>query len=272
MKRESINKKTFKNLQECELFILDLDGTIYIGDELIYGAIDFVEHLKNLGKKFVYLTNNSSRASSDYVKILKSMGFSCEKENVFTSGMATGMYLIKRYPKKKVYLVGTEALKIELNSYGIEINNEDADVVVVGYDNELTYAKLLKATHFIRKGVPYIATHPDLVCPLPHGELAPDCGSICSLLEKSTSRQPDIIIGKPNPFMIKLLSNKLNINVDKICSIGDRLYTDILATKNSGAISILVLSGESTISMVDKSEFKPDFIYNSVYDLINIIS
>ena len=180
----------YDKLKNTELFLFDMDGTLYLGDNVYEGAVELMEDLPRLGKKYIYLTNNSSRAGEDYITRLRRLGFPCERENVFTSGMATGMYLNQRHPGAKVYLAGTKAFYRELVSYGIDLVNdelghtdaEDVDVVVQGFDTELVYEKLDKAVHFLRRGAHFIAANPDWVCPMPRGEVLPDCGSICALL------------------------------------------------------------------------------------------
>ena len=247
----------FTKLRACELFLFDMDGTLYLGDEIFDGAVELMEDLPALGKKYIYLTNNSSRAGTDYITRLKGFGFPCEAENVFTSGMATGMYLNQNYPGAKVYLVGTRAFRKELLSYGIHLVEEDAEIVVVGFDTELVYEKLNKACHFLRRGATFIAANPDWVCPMPHDEVLPDCGSICALLTASSGVKPTYI-GKPNRNMIDVISKMTGIPNERICAVGDRLYTDIAVAQNAGAVSVLVMSGETTEQMVKEAERQPN--------------
>ena len=260
----------YKKLKDVELFLFDMDGTLYLGDEVYDGAINLMEDLSRLGKRYIYLTNNSSRAGTDYITRLRKLGFPCEAENVFTSGMATGMYLNQRHPGAKVYLVGTQALRRELLSYGIELVEDGADVVVVGFDTELVYEKLDKACHFLRRGATFIAANPDWVCPMPNDEVLPDCGSICALLTASSGKEPSYI-GKPNRNMIDVISEMTGVPNEKICAVGDRLYTDIAVAQNAGSISVLVLSGETDQSMVDAAERKPDYILPSVKELHQVL-
>lgn len=260
----------YKKLQAVELFLFDMDGTLYLGDDVYDGAIALMEDLPRLGKKYIYLTNNSSRAGTDYITRLQKLGFPCEAENVFTSGMATGMYLNQRHPGAKVYLVGTQAFRRELLSYGIDLVEEGADVVVVGFDTELVYEKLDKACHFLRRGAAFIAANPDWVCPMPNDEVLPDCGSICALLTASSGKEPTYI-GKPNRNMIDVISEMTGVPNEKICAVGDRLYTDIAVAQNAGSVSVLVLSGETDMAMVDAAERKPDYILPSVKELHEIL-
>jgi len=260
----------YNKLLSCELFLFDMDGTLYLGDNVYPGAIELLEDMPNLEKKYIYLTNNSSRAGADYLGRLNGLGFPCQMENIFTSGMATGMYLSQNLPDAKVYLVGTQAFRRELLSYGVELVEENADVVVVGFDTELVYEKLNKACHFLRRGAKFIAANPDWVCPMPEDEVMPDCGSICALLTASSGKEPEYI-GKPNRNMVDVISKMTGIPNERICAVGDRLYTDIAVAQNAGAVSVLVLSGETDMAMVDAAERKPDYILPSVKELHDIL-
>ncbi len=250
-------------LSETRLFLLDMDGTLYLGDEVIPGAREFIHTLEQTGRQYIYLTNNSSRAGRDYVERLRGLDFPCKPENVFTSGMATALYLKEAYPGKGVYLVGTEAFRRELLAEGIRITDEAPSAVVVGFDTELTYAKLERAVHFLRCGADFIAANPDWVCPLPKGEVLPDCGSICALLTAASGIEPRYI-GKPNRNMIDIISKATGVPNTQIACVGDRLYTDIAVAKNAGAISICVLSGETDEAALAASALRPDYIFPSV--------
>jgi len=260
----------YSALRECELFVFDMDGTLYLGDEVYPGARELLRDMPAMGRRYLYLTNNSSRAGEDYITRLRSLGFPCERENVFTSGMATGLYLRENYPGKKVCLVGTKAFERELLSYGVEIDDENAEVVVVGFDTELVYRKLERAVHYLRRGAPFIAANPDWVCPMPAEEVLPDCGSICALLTASSGVEP-LYIGKPNRRMVDLISKMTGIANEKICCVGDRLYTDIAVAQNAGAVSVLVLSGETDEQMLAEAERKPDYTLPSVKELYEIL-
>ena len=261
-------------LKNCELFLFDMDGTLYLGDEVYEGAIALMEDLPRLGKRYIYLTNNSSRAGTDYITRLRRLGFPCEAENVFTSGMATGLFLNRNYPGASVYLAGTKAFYRELQSYGIKLVNDElgrteadaVDVVVQGFDRELTYGKLDRAVHFLRRGAKFIAANPDWVCPMPNDEVLPDCGSICALLTASSGVKPTYI-GKPNRNMIDVISAMTGIPNEKICAVGDRIYTDIAVAQNAGAVSVLVMSGETDEKILAAAERKPDYVLPSVKEL-----
>lgn len=265
-----MNYMDMTKLKETELFLFDMDGTLYLGDDVYQGAVALMEALPRLGKRYIYLTNNSSRAGTDYITRLRRLGFPCEAENVFTSGMATGMYLNQHHKGERVYLVGTAAFRRELLSYGIELVEEDAQVVVVGFDTELVYEKLDKATHFLRRGATFIAANPDWVCPMPNDEVLPDCGSICALLTAASGKEPTYI-GKPNRNMVDVISAMTGVPNEKICAVGDRLYTDIAVAQNAGAVSVLVLSGETDQKMVDEAQRKPDYVLDGVWTLHQLL-
>lgn len=296
-------QKDLNKLKNCELFLLDMDGTLYLGDDVFDGAIDFIHTLKKLGKKYIYLTNNSSRAGDDYLYRLRNMGFPCEDENIYTSGMATAEYLRLRCSDRHIYVVGTDTFYNELkraglkvfsskdyddpdfyanNSYGINsIHNsqelrkyldssENIPVVCVGFDTELVYRDLDLAVHFLRKDAAFIAANPDWVCPMPKGEVLPDCGSICALLTASSGKEPRYI-GKPNRKMVDIISSMSKIPNEKICCVGDRLYTDIAVAQNAGAVSVCVLSGECNESDIKDMNRKPDYVMDNVAELCTLI-
>jgi len=257
-------------LKNCRLFLLDMDGTLYLGDDVIDGAIDFIGTLEKTGRDYIYLTNNSSRAGKDYITRLNGLGFPCLEKNIFTSSMATAIYLNNNFKGKTVYPVGTKAFTNELEENGIILGYEGAECVCVGFDTELVYEKLDKAVHHLRRGAAFVAANPDWVCPMPADEVLPDCGSICALLTAASGAKPEYI-GKPNRNMVDIISQKTGIPNEQICCVGDRLYTDIAVALNAGAVSVCVMSGETDEKMLEESEFKPDYIFSSVKELAQIL-
>ena len=252
-----------ERLRACRLFVLDMDGTLYLGDRVFDGTVDFLQTLERTGRDYIYLTNNSSRAGLDYVNRLRGLGLPCTEPQVLSSGMATALYLNQAHPGQRVCLVGNRALRRELESYGIPLDDENAQVVVAGFDTELDYGKLDRAVHFLRKGAPFVACNPDLVCPMPGDEVLPDCGSICALLTAASGREPHYI-GKPNRNIIDLAAQRRGVSNEHICCVGDRLYTDIAAGKNAGTVTALVLSGETTPEMLAASPIQPDYVFEDV--------
>ncbi len=262
-----------EDIKRKELFLLDLDGTLYIENHLIKGSTEFIELLKKQNKKFILLTNNSSKSSNKHLEKINNLGIDAKKENIFTSAQATSIYLKNIKEKAKIYVVGTESLKDELRNQGFiicENAKEDIDFLIIGFDIELNYKKIEDACYLLDKGVEYIATNPDLVCPIENGRFIPDCGSICNMLKTATNREPKFI-GKPRREMIDIISKMENIPLDKIAIVGDRLYTDIACGINAGITSICVLSGESSKEDIEKSIYKPTYVVDSINDIYEIL-
>ena len=262
--------KDIRILKNIELFLLDMDGTIYLDDDVFDGTYEFLDKIRNQNKKYIFLTNNSSKDKIEYLNKLNKLKIPASEENIFTSGMAMGMYLNKYYNDKTVYLVGTNALKRELEAYNVKLVEDNADIVLVGFDRELTYQKLEKACELLDNGAIFLATNTDYVCPIKNKRYIPDCGSICDMITNATNKKPKYI-GKPEPDMINILSNKYNIEKDKILMIGDRVYTDIASGKNANCVTVCVLSGEATMDTINNSNIKPDYIFDSIKDLIDLI-
>lgn len=256
-----------ERLKDITTFLLDLDGTFYLGDELFPWSLPFVEACKQFGKRFIFVTNNSSQNGAHYVSKLRSMGVEITADQVFTSGQATIFYLKKYSYPKKIYLLGTPALEEEFSAEGFCLTDKDPEAVVLGFDLTLTYEKLERACHFIRKGLPFIATHPDFNCPTPQGPI-PDCGSMIALITASTGVKPKVI-GKPNAEMIEALRAKYGLEDPKTAAmVGDRLYTDIAMGNAAGITSILVLSGETTRDDLAGSDTRPDISVEHLGELI----
>ena len=262
--------KIKEKLKDIKLFLLDMDGTIYLDDDLFPGSLDFINLLKEKKINYIFLTNNSSRSQKDYLDKLHRIGIPSEINNIFTSGNAMGLYLNEKYPNKRIYLVGTKSLHQELERYNVNLVNDNPDIVVVGFDRELNYKKLEVACEAIDNGALFLATNCDLVCPIAGGRYIPDCGSMCKMITNATGVEPTYI-GKPSSLMIDILSSELNIKKENIAVVGDRVYTDIAAGYNAGTFTICVLSGESTMDTINRSDIKPDLILDSVKDIIPLI-
>jgi HAD superfamily hydrolase (TIGR01450 family) len=259
---------TLLRLADIRLFLLDMDGTVYLGDKLLPGAVEFIELLTAKHISYLFLTNNSSKHRNQYAEKLAHLGLPVSPNKIFTSGEATAVYLYRAKPGAKIYLVGTPALEEEFKHHGFELvdaDTETPDYAVLGFDTTLTYQKLWRLCDLVRAGVPYIATHPDFNCPIPGGFM-PDIGAIMALVEASTGRRPDIIIGKPNRPIIEAVVERTAIPVSQICMVGDRLYTDI-ALKAAGVTTVLVLSGEAQPEDIPGAPYPPDFVMRDLAEL-----
>lgn len=251
-------------------FLLDMDGTFYLGNRLIDGALKFIEVLRQQNKEFLFLTNNSSKHSRLYAEKITALGLPISAEQVFTSGEATALYLKREYPNARFFLVGTPALEEEFCQHGLTLVQHNADVAVLGFDTTLTYQKLWTLCDYVRAGVPYIATHPDYNCPTETGFM-PDIGAIIAFVKASTNREPDIVIGKPNRYIIQELAGKLHLPLNQLAMIGDRLYTDIALGKTAGITTVLVLSGETKLEDLESSPHQPTYIFNHLGDVADYL-
>lgn len=259
-----------ERIKEMELFLFDMDGTLYLGDRLYSFTRELLQTIKKSGKKYLFMTNNSSKSVEDYVKKLERLGISATREDFMTSSQATAYYLHKHHEGQRLYVCGTQSLKQELRQEGFTVTEkvEDTDCIVMGFDTELTFQKLHDVSYLLltRKDIPYIATNPDLVCPTEFGSV-PDCGSVCIGIKNATGREP-VVIGKPTPLMPQLAMEKLGIPKEKTCVVGDRIYTDILSGLNAGCTGILVLSGETTREILAQSPQKPHLVLEDAGEIL----
>ncbi|EGO61734.1 HAD-IIA family hydrolase [Acetonema longum] len=251
-----------KRLREIKCFLLDMDGTFYLGDDILPGALDFMHYITATERDFLFLTNNSSRAAGYYAGKLSRMGWQAAPRDILTSGEATALYLKAEKPGARIYLLGTPALEAEFQDHGFTVTDRNPDYVVLGFDKTLTYEKLEKACAFIRNGISFIATHPDINCPTEDGYI-PDCGAMIELIKASTGATPRII-GKPNPAIVAALLRRKPYRPEELAMVGDRLYTDIATGKNAGITSILVLSGETKAEDLARSNIRPDYVFESL--------
>lgn len=258
-------------LKNKKLYLLDMDGTIYLDNELFEGVTEFLEEIKAIDGKYMFLTNNSSKSVDKYIEKLGSLGINAVEDDFLTSTNATVLHL-KKKNYKKIYAFGTESFKEQLKNAGLPVTDvlEDGiDCLCMGFDTELTFKKLEDACILLGKDVDYIATNPDWVCPTWYG-FVPDCGSVSEMLYNATKRRPQFI-GKPQPEMINLAVEKSGFAKEETVILGDRLYTDIASGYNAGVSTVFVLSGEGTLDDVEKSEIKPDYIFGNINEYYKTI-
>jgi len=253
------------HLAALKYFLLDMDGTVYLGTKPIDGAADFVRFLQDSGRRHLFFTNNPSVDAAQYSAKLVRMGIAATPDDILTSGEATARYLVAETAYRRVFVLGTPSFEAELERAGLTPVEDDPDAVVLAFDNTLTYAKLEKACLLLRAGTPYIATNPDKVCPTDYGYI-PDCGATAELLRAATDRWPKFI-GKPNPEMIRMGMGKIGAEPETTAMVGDRLYTDMQMAYNAGIAAILVLSGETTLDTLALADRQPDHVFPSVREL-----
>jgi len=269
-----------KILKDTELFVLDMDGTFYLGDEILDGALDFLESVKRAGKKYIFFTNNSSVSSENYIEKLKKMNCHISRDMIMTSGDVMIRFLKSKYPDKSVYLLGTPELEKSFREAGINLfeserDEKDAmshaicenipDIVVVAFDKTLNYEKLSNACVYIMKGAKFLATHLDINCPVKEGFI-PDCGAMCAAIELSTKVSPKFV-GKPFKETVDMVVDATGVDASKISFVGDRIYTDVATGVNNGAMGVLVLTGECKLSEVPDSDVQPDVIFDSIKEM-----
>ncbi|MBO7187275.1 MAG: HAD-IIA family hydrolase [Clostridia bacterium] len=257
-------------VKKTKCLVLDMDGTIYLDSTPIGDMINTLKICREKGIKIYYFTNNSSKNYMEYVKKLSKIGFYDDRDIVYTSAMATISFINSEFKDKKVYVLATDEVKKSFSEGGVNVVEEDADIVLLAYDTTLTFEKLKKANEMLVRGAIYIATHPDMVCPTADISM-PDVGSFIRLLEGSSGRVPDYIIGKPNNIAGREIMRATGLNADEITMVGDRLYTDIKFGVNSGFNTILVFSGETTPDMLKQSDVVPTLTFNDLNEIVKYL-
>lgn len=266
MTHEAIRER----LAGVRCFLLDMDGTFYLGDRLIDGSLEFLDALARTGRTARFLTNNSSKSARVYTEKLARMGVPEVYRDVISSGHAAAHYCMAHFPGKRCYLLGNPMLREEMLSMGLNVVDGECDYVLVAFDTTLDYAKMTRVCDEIRAGKPYIATHPDYNCPTETGFI-PDMGAIMAFIEASTGRKADVILGKPYRGIVDEALARTGYQLHEMAMVGDRLYTDVATGVNHGMLGILVLSGEATMEDVKTSEVKPDLIFGRLADMIEYL-
>lgn len=255
---------------------LDMDGTIYLSNTIFPYTIDFLRKLDRLGITYSFLTNNPSKSLNDYLRKLDNMGIPASREKMYTTTVAMIDYIRKNYPEsRKLFLLGTPSMISQFEEAGY-ISMPDSpesvpDIVVVSFDLTLEYKRLCRAAWWISRGLPYLATNPDRVCPTDEQTVLVDCGSICKCLESATGRCPDVTLGKPDPNMLSGICAQKGLAPDQIAMVGDRIYTDIEMALRAGAFGVLVLSGETTIETAKAAPRQPSLICRNVAEFGDLL-
>jgi NagD protein len=254
--------------------VLDMDGTIYLGKTLFPETRPFLDALQRLGIGYSFVTNNCTRSRDEYAAHLREMGIDALPESIWTSAHATAYYLLEKLPQaKRLFVMGTPGLSDEFRQCGFVIVDDRPDAVVVGFDTNLNYERLCQTAYWISQGSPYVATHPDRVCPTDRPTVLPDCGAICALLESATGRRPDVVPGKPDPAMLWAVMGPLGLSPREVAMVGDRVYTDIRMARDAGVIAVLTLTGETRRAQIEScpQDPRPDFIVSDLGELGRMI-
>jgi len=254
------------DLSEIDAVFLDLDGTIYLGGDLIPGALEFLSRCDSRGVQRFFLSNNSSRSVEQYVGKLKGLGIPCRDDDVLLSTHDLLSWL-NANNVTRTFAIATKGMCEMLEAEGITTQDLNPQYIVLGYDTEINYDKLQISSIHLHRGVPLVASHPDLVCPSPDGGL-PDVGAYLALLKTTTGVDPVHVSGKPNPSMILHKIEELGLKPERCAMVGDRLYTDMAMAIAVGCVSILVLSGEATREDLSESNYDVDLVVDSVDELL----
>ncbi|MEM9256987.1 MAG: HAD-IIA family hydrolase [Pseudomonadota bacterium] len=249
-------------LEEIDTILLDLDGTVYVGSEMLPGAVDAINELKARGKKVYYLSNNSSKNKDDYVERLSAEGLALSTDDIVLSTDGLVSYL-KQNSVESVHVLGTNSLKKILMDNGFRIDADKPEYVVLGYDTELSYPKLVTACRHINDGVDILATHADRFCPSEVGPI-PDIGATIELLAATTGKTPVKIFGKPDLEMVRPLLTRHGIDAASTLIVGDRLHTDIRMAALSGCRGLLVLTGETSRDQLETADTQPHFVLDDI--------
>lgn len=260
-------------LRRIKLYLFDMDGTLYLGNQLFSFTTELLNTIRSTGRRYLFMTNNSSKSVEDYIKKLANLGIAATREDFITSSQATAYFLKEKYPDHRLYVCGTQSLKEELIREGFTVTEklDDVDCIVMGFDTELTFQKLEDVSRLLltRENIPYIATNPDYVCPTEFGSV-PDCGSVCDMIYNATGKRP-VVIGKPSPLMPHLAMERYGFSKEETAVVGDRIYTDIKSGLNAGITGILVMSGETTEDILQSSEDKPHIVLKDASEIMNAI-
>lgn len=274
-------------LRRIKYLALDMDGTIYLENTIFPYTLGFLADIEKAAVGYSFLTNNPSRSVADYLAKLAGMGIKASEENMYTTSLEAIDYIREHYPAaQRLFLMGSPSMISQFEKAGFVSCADDPDdvpdVLVVAYDTTLTYSRLCRAAYWASQGLPYIATNPDKVCPTNQRTVLVDCGSMQRCIAHATGRMPDIVLGKPGPTMLQNIMKKHGLQPDEIAMVGDRIYTDVLTAHNSGAVGVLVLSGETTLetalSVAEDARtnphpefFPPDVIVRDVRELADLI-
>ncbi len=263
-----MKKNTHQRLRQVQHLVLDMDGTIYLDGILFETTRPFLRSLEELGLGHTFLTNNNSRSRADYARHLQRLGWEVKPTSVFTSAHGTLEYLAAHLPGiRRIFVLGMPGLVEDFEQGGLIVTDQQPEAVIVGFDRHLTYDRLCQTAYWIEQGIPYLATHPDAVCPTQQPTVLPDCGAICALLEVATGRRPDAVPGKPSPEMLAGVMRQNDLQADQLAMVGDRIYTDVKMALLAGALGVLTLTGEATAQDAAESMMPPDLIVEDLADL-----
>lgn len=263
-----------KDLKKKKLFLFDIDGTLGVGDTLYEGSAELLAYIERIGGKAYFITNNSTKSGRDYVtKFREAFHLETTEDQFVTSGYMTLRFLQKHYAKSKIFVLGTASFVTELQKNGLtvtEVAEKDIDCVVVAYDSELTYEKLVQTCQvLLTTDVPFYATNPDLRCPIDFGFI-PDCGAICNMITDTTDKAPEYL-GKPSKEVVEICLEASGFSKEETLVVGDRLYTDIACGINGGVDTCVLFTGEAKPVDLEDTPYLPTYQFRNVKELVEAL-
>lgn len=255
-------------LESVEAFAFDLDGTLYLQGTPLPGTVELLQQLRNEKIPHLFMTNNSSVSKATYVKKLAVLGGPPREEQILTSNDVALTHL-RAAGLKRPYLLGTTEVRAEYAGHGVHHSEDEPDCVLLTFDMELDFARIAAASRHIAAGLPYLATHPDVTCPIPGGFL-PDAGSFIEMFAAATGRRPEVL-GKPHEGTIRAISERLRTEPDRIAFVGDRLTTDIAMGVAAGFVSILTLTGVTGPEELQESSIRPELTVSGMPELLALL-
>jgi arabinose operon protein AraL len=270
-------------LNNVDGFVFDLDGTIYLGEALLPGAAEVIDRIRQKQKRILFVTNKPLVPRDVYAEKLTRLGIPAKSEDIITSGLVLGHQLAKTDSQLKLYVIGEEALKDELRSYGLHVLDEfdeqdemevivpeGIDAVVVAFDRTLDYRKINTAYQALMKGAHFYATNADKICPMVGGGI-PDAGGTIAMLEHMTGRKVELLAGKPSKLMMQVAMDRLGLPAKRCMMIGDRLETDIMMGKSAEMVTGVVLTGVTRREEALNFVLQPDFVLENLEELLTLI-
>lgn len=260
------------NISNFSGYLFDLDGTIYRGEKLIPGAEQVIQRLKDLGRKIVYLSNKPLQTRADYAAKLTRLGIITEPEEVINSSCVMARWLGQQAPQATIFVIGEPPLIKEMEKAGFRLSEhpKEIDYVIASFDRTFDYRKLNIAFQAIKRGAHFVATNPDRSCPIEGGEI-PDCAAMIGAIESATGKKVETIVGKPSEITIQVAVEAMHLRPQDCLLVGDRLETDMAMGKKAGMATALVLSGVTKKELIPEAFWPPDFIWESVADILNYL-
>jgi arabinose operon protein AraL len=265
-------------------FIFDLDGTVYLGDSALPGAVEGIATLRQAGKRVLFVSNKPLEPRQAYARKLTRLGIPTETDDVITSAYVLGYHLAQTEPDLRLYVVGEDNLLNELRGHGLKIVDEfddqdpqeviqpkGVDAVVIAFDRTLNYRKLNTAYQALRNGARFFATNADKACPMPGGAI-PDAGGTIAALEHMTGREVELLAGKPSPLIVEVALRRLDLPPERVMMVGDRLETDIFMGQQAGMVTAVTLTGVATREDVERMTSPPDYVINNLGEIPGIIN